>query len=219
MKKLLVAATMLTAAVLPASADIIETGTFTSDHCTGGCGPQTGGFGTITITDHQNGVVDVSISLLNGNTFANGGQGGAFAFNLAGNPTITYSGLSASFDVVNSATNVQNAGIVAMDGFGNFEYGVDGTFNGSNGPSSLSFTLTGTGLSAASFFSELSVNPPGSDPALMALDIFSGTTSNTGIVDLSPVPGPIVGAGLPGLVMALFGMFGLNRFRRKRQMA
>jgi hypothetical protein len=33
------------------------------------------------------------------------------------------------------------------------------------------------------------------------------------------VPGPIVGAGLPGLVAACCGMFGLNRWRRKRHVA
>jgi len=30
------------------------------------------------------------------------------------------------------------------------------------------------------------------------------------------VPGPVVGAGLPGLLTALGGMWGLNRFRRRR---
>jgi hypothetical protein len=30
------------------------------------------------------------------------------------------------------------------------------------------------------------------------------------------VPGPVVGAGLPGLLAALGGMWGLNRFRRRR---
>jgi hypothetical protein len=33
------------------------------------------------------------------------------------------------------------------------------------------------------------------------------------------VPGPIVGAGLPGLITALFGMVGLNRFRQRRRVA
>jgi hypothetical protein len=35
----------------------------------------------------------------------------------------------------------------------------------------------------------------------------------------APVPGPIVGAGLPGLLAACCGMVGLNRYRRKRQVA
>jgi hypothetical protein len=38
-------------------------------------------------------------------------------------------------------------------------------------------------------------------------------------VDVAAVPGPIVGAGIPGLVSALFGMVGLQRFRRKRRVA
>ena len=47
---------------------------------------------------------------------------------------------------------------------------------------------------------------------------------NTGVIsdyehyriDVASVPGPIVGAGLPGLISACLGMFGLNRWRRKR---
>src|SRR5262249_24301735 len=33
------------------------------------------------------------------------------------------------------------------------------------------------------------------------------------------VPGPIVGAGLPGMVTALLGLVGLSRFRKRRQLA
>jgi hypothetical protein len=35
-------------------------------------------------------------------------------------------------------------------------------------------------------------------------------------INLAGVPGPIVGAGLPGLIASAFGMLGINRFRRKR---
>jgi hypothetical protein len=38
-------------------------------------------------------------------------------------------------------------------------------------------------------------------------------------VEVAAVPGPIVGAGIPGLLAACCGMFGLNRFRRKRRVA
>jgi len=47
----------------------------------------------------------------------------------------------------------------------------------------------------------------------------SGVGINTNVCpDCTPVqvPGPIVGAGIPGLLTACFGMFGLNRWRRRR---
>jgi hypothetical protein len=240
MKRTILAAVLLagTALTTPASADpVTVNGFFTSDHCTGNCGPQPGGFATITVIDNglgtggNVGTLDITIALLNSNTFANGGQGAGFAFNLIDNPTITYAGVPATFDVVNSATNVQNAGVVPMDGFGNFQYGVDGTFNGSNGPTSLHFTISGINLDFTDF-AKLSTNPPGSDPAFMALDIAAGSgpgIGNTGIVDLSiaptpgqqctncAVPGPIAGAGIPGLISACFGMFGLRTWRRRRK--
>ena len=50
MKRTILAAVLLagTALISPASADYYcNLAVFTSDHCDGGCGPQTGGFGTI----------------------------------------------------------------------------------------------------------------------------------------------------------------------------
>jgi hypothetical protein len=246
--KLLAGAALLAGAGTAANAvvipDIVATGTFFSDHCTGGCGDgsatgQPGGFATITATDHNNGTIDISIVLNNGNTFANGGQDVVFGFNLVNNPTITYSNLNASFlanfDVAGTATLVQNAGALAADGFGNFEYGVEGLYKGSNGPTSLSFTISGTGLTIASF-AELTNNPPGDTQAFMGLDIASGTqfnaqgAPNTGFVDLSlslnqtctncenppgtPIPGAV---WLFGTVLA--GGAGYGRWRKRKQTA
>jgi len=221
-----VAVLMSAAAITNASADIVGTATFTSDHCTDGCGPQPGGFATITGTDNGAGTIGIVINLLNGNTFANGGQDVAFGFNLIGNPVITYSGLNSAFWTIPNVipVNMQAAGTLAGDGLGNFQYGVEGTFNGSNGPTSLSFSITAAGLSLASF-AKLSTVPPGDTPSFFGLDIFSGTTGKTGFVDccagsvtpfdINPVPIPAVGTGLPGILAGALFLFRWMRRRRE----
>jgi hypothetical protein len=226
MKKLLLATTMLGAFAGFASvarADIVEQGSFTSDHC--GCGPQAS-FGTITLTDHENGFIDVNISLLNNNTFSNAGFDVSFGFNLTGNQTIQYTNLNTiTWDVAGALDPNQVKGSLAMDGLGNFEYGVDLTSAGSSGtpPSTLSFTLhsiTGAALTLASF-NELSTTPPGDSPSFMGIDIFSGTNGKTGAIDLTsfhPVPGPLAGAGIPGLLAACFTMVGIARRRIGRRL-
>jgi hypothetical protein len=45
----------------------------------------------------------------------------------------------------------------------------------------------------------------------------TGETNNT--TDITSVPGPILGAGLPGLFAACCGMLGLNLRRKRRQLA
>ena len=226
MKKLVLATAVALGLASPAGADIVGTVDILSDHC--GCGAAgTGGsaqssFGTLTVTDHENGVLDFSISLINGNKFANGGQGVTFGYSLDGTPLVTYSNLLTNLWTVpggidnGDGTISQNAASIHADGFGDVKYGLDLDNSGASGnpPSTLTFTLTAAGLDITDF-----INSTGGDPnAPFVFDIFSGSNGKTGFVDagaLHVVPGPIVGAGLPGLVMALLGMVGLQRRRRQ----
>jgi hypothetical protein len=172
--------------------------------------------------------VNITIDLLNGNKIVDTGLH-AFTFNLTTNATVTFSNFSSPlFDVFGSATNTVGAGNIHQDGFGDFEYALDYTGGSGGGNAftgtSLSFTLTGTGLTLASF-AELSTG--GGDPAFMTLDIISGTTGNTGAVDccllqptpFSAVPLPLAGAGLPGLIAACGGLILLARRRQRVQLA
>jgi len=234
MKRTILAAVLLagTALISPASADITSNlAVFTSDHCTDGCGPQPTGFATIQAVDHQNGSITITITPLNGNGIVNTGLD-SFAFNLTGNQTITYSGLPSGFTVVNGTGTgnlTQAAGSLHEDGLGVFEYAINAGGNGANNPFTgpLIFTISdGPSLTLASF-AELSTIPPGDTPSFFGLDIISKTTGNTGLVDccvgqptpFSAVPGPIAGAGIPGLIAACCSLFGFNRLRRRRQMA
>jgi hypothetical protein len=199
---------------------------FTSDHCDNFCGPQPTGFADITGTQLDADTVGISIELLNGNGLVGGLQGlTTFTFNLVGNPTITFNfGALTTFDVVGSATNTVGAGSIHQNGFGTFEYGIE--YTGGQGGSNpffgtLTFTIDGVTLAS---FAELSTG--GNPNAFFALDIISGQggVGNTGLVDccvgsptpfeVVPIPGPIAGAGLPGLIAACGGLLALARRRR-----
>jgi hypothetical protein len=222
MRNIAAAAVALAAASLFTSGAQAATAQILSDHCN--CGPQVGGFGTVTANQVSSGVIDVSISLINGNTFVGGGFPLSFGFNLTGNQTITYSNLSSGFFVRNGTGTgnlVQTAGSLGVDGFGAFEYGVDWSGSGGSGnpPSTLSFRISdGASLTLASF-AELSKNPPGDTTAFFVLDILSGKNGNTGAVDVSgngvtpfdvtPVPLP------PAIPLFISGLIGIGMLKKR----
>jgi hypothetical protein len=127
----------------PASADLLFT--LGESNC---CG--TGPFATVLLDDVAAGVVDVTVTLIDppSSGFSNTGLT-TFVFN--NSVTLT------SSDVTNLTTGFAWATDIKGDGAGDFEYGfdctVDGCANGGSNPlqGPLTFTLTATGLSSATF--------------------------------------------------------------------
>jgi hypothetical protein len=201
------------------SAAQADTFTFTSCHLSGGCGTATN-FGTVTLT--QSGTsVNFSVVLTSGNRFVETGAGGdaLFLFNdtLSGstvtNPVATLNGVDTSLALSGST----NLAPVMADGTGTFTATVQCTTasdcNGASTPNinDLHFTVT-----SATIAQLLTPNANGN---FFVADILCGQTGCgglTGPVDVSVVPAPIVGAGLPGLVMACGGLIALGRRRRQK---
>ena len=219
------------AALLVIGAGTASAATFTSDHCDPLCGPQPTGFATITGTQIGVDTVQVTITPLNGNGLV-GGTGGltTFTFNSLQDQAITFDfGLNASLFVVSNdgaiVDNTASAGSIHQDGFGDFEYGFNYIKPGGSDPffGPLTFTLSGTGLTLASF-AELSTG--GAVDAFFALDIISGqgNIGQTGVVDCcvgQPTPFDVPGeTPIPGAVWLFGGGLGLVAMlggRRKRK--
>jgi hypothetical protein len=175
--------------------------TLTQDGCSGNCGPQSGGFGTVTLTQVDTNTVDVKLDLSNGNLFVSTGNHDALTFNIGGS-TVTLFGFSSNFS--------QDLPPVANNSpYGPFSYGVSCTGCGNGGsapvPSPLEFDASrASGLSVTDFVAN-------SNGIYFASDIISGTTGKTGAVGAlgetarSTVPEPATW-GSVGLMLVATGV-------------
>jgi len=196
---------------------------FTSDHCTGGCGVSgTTSGGTVTITSNATGTLMFAVSLASGYQFINGGYDASFGFNLSGSGAILYSGINPAANFTIPGGNPQSPGALHMDGTGDFVFGLEGVGSGGSEPdgSSLSFTITRTGLTLASLIAN-------ADGQFFAADILSGTSGKTGGIDASVVSSSTGGPSGSGTVpepsstaLALLGvaLLGITFVRRRRGM-
>jgi hypothetical protein len=227
----------LAAAGLCASSAVAQadTFTFTSCHitgssCEGGSVPASSGFGTVTLTQTTANTVTVDVALINGNKFVETGAGAGELFLFNATSTMTVSNLSATFNGTNVTSTLggvqyvfHSTGVHA-DGTGDFTGSIECTVAANcNGNSivttvnDLHFTVTNATLA------QLEVGNAGGGLLgnMFVADILCGATQPqctgglTGPVDV-PVPGPVVGAGLPGLLMACAGLVGLARRRRQK---
>jgi hypothetical protein len=246
MKRLLLAASMLTALALPAQADVVLGGQTWSFN----------GVDTLTLTPvvpGGNQPQNVQCIICGANQPQQAANFGYTDFHNAGNQTseIYFStnvsgGANPGSNTVGigyDGTFLRNYLLANGDGTLNFTIGVDA--NDTNDPQTLtSFFLlnltTHTVLSAfingttgniasqnnGTGFPDYTLSgfniTVGQDIHLGDQLIFFARIDNANdgpdsfFIQPAAVPGPIVGAGIPGLVMAMLGMFGLNRYRRKR---
>lgn len=185
---------------------------FNLSGCTGGCALPAG---SVTLT--QNGSsVDVSVTLTDkGSGFVDTGNGNShtsFVFDIAGDPTISLTKLSAGFTYPADST--------IDTPFGTFDYGIDCTTCGPGAsnttPPPLTFTVTKAGgLLVSDFtFNSYTVNGTTYD-VFFAADIFDGVTGNTGAVGAAS-PGPSVPEP-QSIAMLGSGLASLALFRKRRR--
>lgn len=185
----------------PGSAWAIAIGTYDlevlSTSTLGGVGTS---LGTITVTN-----ATLKIQLNSGLAFTGSGNTPGFGFNLDKEASSVISGPTGA--AFNPPPNSGNPATVSP--FGTFSYVVS-CFSCNTGTTSLLITEIAAGFSSSNFVAN--------SDGLYFIAQVTNATGATGYIGTraSPVPGPVVGAGFPGLLMALGGW---RVWRRRNQAA
>lgn len=164
-----------------------------------------GPFGTVVVTQMGSNEVGISLSLPNGEVFANTGSGVPLMFNIAGDPTLS----SSNFSYLTPGFLFE-ATPGAAPGTGAWDYGFacTGCGNGTSRPnlSSISFDLTlSSGISAKSFVANNKGNVFGSD---IYFNGNTGPVTSTGGVMAAPEIDPSSAAS--GIALLVGGLLVLR---------
>lgn len=180
--------------------------------------PADGSFGSITAAFISATTVHVAIDMTPNFILDNGNGHIALGLTLLGTGRIDATSLSDPL----FTSVLAHGGDYKNSPYMGFTDGITGNCNDADHPcpATLSFNILdfqgfGTSTSSPHVYAAVDIfqkeNCMGSCTGAVAVGVEPTPTP------FSPVPGPVVGAGIPGLLTACFGMFGLNRWRRRRQ--